>query len=144
MRLKNFHHLIKRQTGGIGCVMVAVDISLFEMPRHEVAMEEEVLFPHVKTLVHSAAAVPAPFGSVRNPIQVMEHEHDSAGAALARMRELIGDYEPPMDACNTFRASLDGLAELERDTHQHVHKENNVLFPRALEREVALQFPARG
>ena len=101
--------------------------------------EEGVLFPAIRALERGAAR-----GSIAAPIAVMEHEHDSAGAALARMRELTGDYEPPMDACNTFRASLDGLAELERDTHQHVHKENNVLFPRALEQEVALQPPARG
>jgi regulator of cell morphogenesis and NO signaling len=113
-----------------------------EMLQH-MAKEEEVLFPLIRRLEAGESAASGP-GKVRSSIQVMEHEHDSAGAALARMRELTGDYEPPMDACNTFRASLDGLAELERDTHQHVHKENNVLFPRALEREVALQPPARG
>jgi regulator of cell morphogenesis and NO signaling len=65
----------------------------------------------------------------------MEHEHDDAGRALLRMRELTSGFTPPVDACNTFRAMLDGLAELETDTHRHVHKENHVLFPGALKKE---------
>jgi regulator of cell morphogenesis and NO signaling len=65
----------------------------------------------------------------------MEHEHDQAGRALEMMRDLTGGYEPPDDACNTYRAALDGLAELERDLHLHIHKENNVLFPRAARAE---------
>ena len=69
---------------------------------------------------------------MNHPIRVMEHEHDDAGAALARMRELTSGFTAPADACNTFRAALDGLAELERDMHQHVHKENNILFPAAV------------
>jgi regulator of cell morphogenesis and NO signaling len=72
-----------------------------------------------------------PFGSVANPIRMMEHEHESAGRALARMRTLTRDYTPPADACTTYRALLDGLAYLERDLHQHIHLENNILFPRA-------------
>ena len=69
---------------------------------------------------------------------MMEHEHDSAGAALARMRQLTGDYAPPQDACNTYRAMLATLEEFEADMHQHIHKENNILFPRAVAKEAAL------
>ena len=65
----------------------------------------------------------------------MEFEHDQAGAALKRMRELTDGYTPPDWACNTYRAMLGALARLERDMHQHVHKENNVLFPRAIAME---------
>ncbi|HRX81726.1 MAG TPA: hemerythrin domain-containing protein, partial [Pirellulaceae bacterium] len=72
-----------------------------------------------------------PFGTVANPIGVMEHEHDNAGQALAQLRTITHDYEVPVDACNTYRAMLDGLRELEANMHQHVHKENNILFPRA-------------
>jgi regulator of cell morphogenesis and NO signaling len=68
----------------------------------------------------------------------MEHEHHDAGDALAKLRELTDDYTPPEWACNTYRAMLDALAHLERDMHQHVHKEDNVLFPRALAREAEL------
>ena len=53
------------------------------------------------------------------------------------MNELTAGFEPPDDACNTYRVMLDALAQLQRDTHQHVHKENNILFPRALELEAA-------
>jgi regulator of cell morphogenesis and NO signaling len=61
----------------------------------------------------------------------MEHEHDSAGTLLARMREVTRDYTLPEDACNTFRGLYHGLQEMEADLHQHIHLENNILFPRA-------------
>jgi regulator of cell morphogenesis and NO signaling len=97
--------------------------------------EEAVLFPAIRELESESGAAQFPFGSVANPIRVMEHEHDDAGQALAKMRELTNHYQPPEGACNTFRAMLDGLRELERDMHHHVHKENNILFPRAKELE---------
>jgi regulator of cell morphogenesis and NO signaling len=87
--------------------------------------EENVLFPAV--VGAEAAGSSGPFDG---PIAVMEHEHAAAGRALASLRGLTGDYTPPADACNTYRAMLDGLIELERDLHQHIHKENNILFPR--------------
>jgi len=61
----------------------------------------------------------------------MEHEHDSAGQALQRMRLLTNDYAPPADGCNTYHALFEGLRELEADLHRHIHLENNILFPRA-------------
>lgn len=95
--------------------------------------EESVLFPLIRE--GSALQDDARSQFLQNlaaPIRVMEHEHDDAGRALARLRELTHDYTPPEGACNTFRAVLDGLRELEADMHRHVHKENNLLFPRAL------------
>jgi regulator of cell morphogenesis and NO signaling len=65
----------------------------------------------------------------------MEAEHDQAGSALERLRELTDNFTPPECACNTYRVLLDTLNHLERDLHMHIHKENNVLFPRALEME---------
>ena len=65
----------------------------------------------------------------------MEAEHDQAGSALERLRELTDNFTPPDWACNTYRVLLDSLNHLECDLHQHIHKENNVLFPRALEME---------
>lgn len=100
--------------------------------------EERILFPAIRQLEQSSVAPGFPFGSIGNPIRMMEHEHDNAGDALAKIRRATADYAIPADACNTFRVMLDGLAQLERDMHQHVHKENNILFPRAIQREQAL------
>jgi len=85
--------------------------------------EEQVLFPLIRQGSGTMAG---------GPVSVMEHEHDVAAAALRRLRMLTGDYEVPAEACNTWRALWHGLADLERATHEHIHLENNVLFPRAL------------
>lgn len=99
--------------------------------------EEQILFPAIRRLEQSTTPVVFPFGSVANPIRMMEHEHDHAGDALSRIRAATSDYRVPEDACNTYRAMLDGLRRLELDLHQHIHKENNILFPRAVQREQA-------
>lgn len=104
--------------------------------------EERVLFPYVERLEALAAAdesLPAsPFGSIQAPIGMMEHEHDDAARALNRLRQLTNGYNPPADACNTFRGLYFGLAELEKALHEHIHLENNVLFPRATRLEEEL------
>jgi regulator of cell morphogenesis and NO signaling len=69
----------------------------------------------------------------------MEDEHEHAGRALAQMRSLTGGYVPPSDACPTYVALLAGLAELEADLHLHIHKENNIMFPRAAQLEARLK-----
>jgi len=98
--------------------------------------EEMMLFPAIQ---RSEAATqggmpvpPPPFGSIRNPIAVMEREHDSAGDALGRIRELTHGFEAPSYACSTYRAMLEGLQALETDLHTHIHLENDILFPRAI------------
>ncbi len=105
-----------------------------ELTQH-MAKEETVLFPLITRLEEAErSGVPAPAaacGTVLNPIRVMRHEHDGAGAALREIRELTSDFEAPADACNTFRALYAQLEELERDLHTHIHLENNVVFPRA-------------
>lgn len=93
--------------------------------------EEQILFPMIRRLEASDTLPAFHCGSIANPIRQMEFEHDDAGGALERLRVLTDGHVPPATACNTYRALLDGLARLERDMHQHVHKENNVLFPRA-------------
>jgi regulator of cell morphogenesis and NO signaling len=97
--------------------------------------EERVLFPAIERLVAAEAAGQAgpafPFGSLDAPIAMMEHEHTDAAQALATLRRLTGGYAPPAGACNTFRGLYHGLAELERRLHEHIHLENNILFPRA-------------
>lgn len=91
--------------------------------------EEAQIFPAIRRLESAGGAGAA---QLKAALGKLESEHDRAGAALARLAELTDNYAPPEWACNTFRALYDGLANLERETHQHVHKENNVLFPRAL------------
>lgn len=105
--------------------------------------EEQILFPMIRSLEMSDEAPQFHCGSLANPIRQMEMEHDGAGSALERFRELTDDYTPPDWACNTYRAMVDGLAQLERNMHQHVHKENNVLFPKALALEVKRSSVAR-
>lgn len=100
--------------------------------------EEQVLFPHLVAASGGGTKRPVAFGSVRNPIRQMELEHDSAGATLAKLREVTHNYALPDDACPTFKAVYDELQQMEADLHQHIHLENNILFPRAvgLEAEV--------
>jgi regulator of cell morphogenesis and NO signaling len=97
--------------------------------------EEMILFPYIRQAERSlATGEPLPhscFGSVEGPIRMMEFEHDSAGEALRRMRDVTGNYNLPEDACNSYRGLFHGLQALEADLHLHIHKENNILFPRA-------------
>jgi regulator of cell morphogenesis and NO signaling len=101
--------------------------------------EEQVLFPYIvalETYIREGKPEPqACFGSARNPIRQMEHEHERAGQALAKLREVTHDYTLPPDACPTFRAMYEELERMETDLHQHIHLENNILFPRAIEAE---------
>jgi len=101
--------------------------------------EENVLFPIIAQLETATVLPRFACGSVSNPIQIMEHEHGDAGAALARMRELTDDYRAPSDACSSYQALLSGLADLEIDLRRHIHKENEILFPLALATETALR-----
>ncbi len=97
--------------------------------REHMDKEERVLFPRIVAAERKGAEPGGPW--LEAPISVMEAEHERAGADLARLRELTQNYQPPVDACPTYRALLEGLSAVERDTHEHVHKENNILFPRA-------------
>ena len=93
--------------------------------------EEAILFPLILGLAKGESVRFAP--PVEAPISVMEAEHDDAGRDLEAINRLTNGYEPPEGACNSYRAMLDGLRELEQDTHRHIHLENNVLFPRSIE-----------
>jgi regulator of cell morphogenesis and NO signaling len=103
--------------------------------------EERVLFPLIEQMEKAAglgfAPPPVPGGSVNNPIRMMKHEHDDAAAALAQMRRLTSDYGVPDDGCATYRALFQRLEDLEADLHEHIHLENNVLFPRTAQLEQA-------
>jgi regulator of cell morphogenesis and NO signaling len=100
-----------------------------ELTEH-MAKEDAVLFPAILDIENAEGPNPA-WEWIAAPIGVMEREHLSAGAALARIAELTNDYKAPDWACPTFRGLYYGLAELERDMHEHVHLENHILFPRA-------------
>lgn len=110
-------------------------IGLAEELSSHMMKEELVLFPLVRRLEASGDAPILYYGTLFDPIRQMELEHDHAAAALERLRALTDGFTPPEWACHTCRGLLDGLARLERDMHQHMHKENNILFPRALGRK---------
>ena len=105
-----------------------------EMTDHMVK-EERVLFPFIAALEEASlgrtARPAAAFGTVANPIHMMEAEHEFVGDAMAEIRHLTNDYAPPADACATYRVCLEELDAFERDLHDHVHLENNLLFPKA-------------
>ena len=109
-----------------------------EMESH-MMKEERVLFPLCRQLDGAEELPTTHCGSVANPIEVMVREHEDAGDALARIRALTDDFACPPDACNTYRAMYDSLHQLEQDMHQHVHKENNILFPKAMRLEKLLR-----
>jgi regulator of cell morphogenesis and NO signaling len=101
--------------------------------------EEAILFPVIAAYESATLAgspLPGtPFGSVGNPIRMMEAEHDSVGAALKDIRAITENYAIPEYACVTYRSLMAGLQELEQDLHVHIHLENNILFPRAIAME---------
>jgi regulator of cell morphogenesis and NO signaling len=103
--------------------------------------EEMVLFPYIvrmeESVLQREPVLPPPFGSVQNPVSMMEHEHDSAGNALRAMRAASNNYSAPDDACVSYQTLYKALAELETDLHRHIHLENNILFPRAVAMEKA-------
>ena len=98
--------------------------------------EERILFPFIRALALAdkkpGTFTMPPFGTIRNPIAMMEAEHQDAGDALSAIRSLSAGYEPPPDACTTYRVTFQELKQFERDLHQHVHLENNILFPKAI------------
>jgi len=96
------------------------------------AKEEQVLFPMIRELDGTDTAPVFHCGTLANPIRMMLIEHDRAGELLTELRDITDGYTVPSDGCASYRALYVGLAELEADTHLHVHKENNVLFPAVL------------
>ena len=100
--------------------------------------EEKILFPHIKYIegeIEAGNSVPGYTGFVSGPIRVIESEHESAGRAMKMIRELSKDFLLPGDACPTFKLTYKMLEEFEKDTHQHIHLENNILFPKAIKLE---------
>ena len=103
------------------------------------AKEEQILFPYIKELV-TATKNSQPYhsqhlGSVQGPINMMEMEHEMVGSAMAKIRDLTNNYLLPEEACASYSLLYRLLAEFEEDIHLHIHLENNILFPKALELE---------
>ena len=113
-----------------------------ELTTHMVK-EEKVLFPYIKALVAaqtSAQPLEAThFGTVQNPINMMEMEHEMVGKAMEEIRELTQNYLLPADGCASYSLLYKMLDEFEDDLHLHIHLENNILFPKALEMEKQME-----
>ncbi|MCC7332470.1 MAG: hemerythrin domain-containing protein, partial [Flavobacteriales bacterium] len=106
--------------------------------------EEQVLFPFIKEIANAkkngTTLSPPPFGTIKNPIRMMEMEHTDAGEILFKIKDLSNNHTPPEGACNTFKALYAKLEEYQNDLFQHIHLENNILFPKsiALEEELLI------
>ena len=112
---------------------------LAEELRVHLMKEEQMLFPYISLMEESTLAgepaPPAMFGTVANPVRMMMQEHDGAGDALRSLRSITNDYALPEDACISYRTLFGALEGFEADLHQHIHLENNILFPRAVSME---------
>jgi regulator of cell morphogenesis and NO signaling len=132
-KVVNRHGSTKPEVPVIAATLMQLDE---ELTQH-LTKEEAVLFPFIAALEQSVSTGTAKphscFGTVANPIAMMTQEHDAAGSLIGEIRRLSGDFTTPEDACPTFRAFYDGLREFEQDLHQHIHLENNILFPRVIE-----------
>lgn len=131
-RVKNAHSTAYPDLVELDAVFNQMRAALEEHTRKE----EEIVFPCIKQLERGEALGEG--CSVSRAVTMLETEHTAAGDALATIRALTHDFAPPSDTCNTHRAMLFALQELETDMHQHVHKENSILFPRAVAREKEL------
>ena len=113
--------------------------ALAEELRVHLMKEEQMLFPYISLMEESALAgepaPPAMFGTVANPVRMMMQEHDGAGDALRSLHAITSNYALPEDACISYRTLYQALQGFEADLHQHIHLENNILFPRAIAME---------
>ncbi len=104
--------------------------------------EENILFPYIKQLAiakrENTGMEPSPFGSVENPIKMMETDHVAVGSSMDEINSLSNSFTPPEDACSSYRALYSKLKEFEQDLHQHIHLENNILFPKSIRLEKEL------
>jgi regulator of cell morphogenesis and NO signaling len=143
-RLSGMAMKVVKAHGGTNPELALIQAKLAELAEEltdHLAEEEVVVFPTiVKLEAEQVSAGVEPVESrisVRNPLSLLIQEHDHAGVLLAEIRSLSCDFDAPEYACTTYRAFFEGLKEFERDLHRHVHLENNILFPRAIELEAS-------
>jgi len=122
-------------------VSLIADLSADMLPH--MLKEEQVLFPYVDQLEDGKAPTPF-FGTVKNPVRMMMLDHDRVGELLARLRTVTSDYTVPGNACFSYRELYRRLPELETLTHEHIHIENNLYFPRAVQLEDRVGKPLAG
>eukprot|EP00825_Cyclidium_porcatum_P046810 TRINITY_DN7460_c0_g1_i2.p1 TRINITY_DN7460_c0_g1~~TRINITY_DN7460_c0_g1_i2.p1 ORF type:complete len:175 (-),score=20.00 TRINITY_DN7460_c0_g1_i2:270-794(-) len=146
---KTAYEIMPSLVGSEMCIRDSINaeyMGLFQQLANKLTMhlqkEEMVLFPYIKKLVTSEVSGncdnDACFGSIASPISVMEQEHETAGIILKQLDKLSNGYTAPEDACNTFRVLYGKLKAFEDDLHVHIHLENNILFPKAIELEQTL------
>jgi regulator of cell morphogenesis and NO signaling len=143
-RLRGMLAKVREKHGSKHCEVGEIE-KLFGDVAREMLMhmqkEEQILFPYIDALeraAHGQEAIEPPFfQTVRNPIYSMMQEHDAAGELVRQIRTASNAYRTPEDACTTFQAAYQELQQFEKDLHLHVHLENNILFPRAVELEAA-------
>lgn len=135
-RVQNAHR--SRHGAMLDSLGNAFDSLRAELEAH-LMKEEQILFPAIKGidgfLAGRGGRPVVHCGSIAHPIQQMEHEHDGAGAVLVSVRQITHNYSLPEDACETFKALYEALAALEADLHEHIHLENNILFPASVAQE---------
>ncbi len=140
-RLSELAAKVSRVHGGRHPELVQAEAVLAEIRADlepHLQKEEQALFPMIRSLATASSRPSFHCGSIAHPIAVMEQEHTAVGALLEQLRQITGGYQAPEDTCASTRALMEGLAELEADTHLHVHKENNHLFPAVLAQEETL------
>lgn len=146
LRLRTLLEKVVSKHGGRHPELSRVN-EIFDALSDELSMhmmkEEQMLFPYIIRLedaaAHKSAPPRAPFGTVQNPVRMMVQEHDDAGHLIKEIQSLTGNFTPPEDACTSFKALYQGLEAFQADLHQHIHLENNLLFPRAIALEEVAQ-----
>ncbi len=141
--LKTYLNKVARVHGERHPELVEIDqlfsASAFDLLSH-MQKEENILFPFIRQMAANKGVIVPPFGTVENPINMMKHEHDNEGERFRKIAALTNNYNPPADACTTYRVAFSMLQEFEDDLHKHIHLENNILFPKAIatERRMAI------
>ena len=109
---------------------------LFDDLRPHMFKEEQILFPYIveleQSILQQRPGPFAPFGNLNNPIRMMMMEHDAAGEILRELRKVTSDYSVPSDGCISYQTLYLAIEEFEQDLHEHIHLENNILFPKAM------------
>ena len=139
--LKAFLNKIAKVHGERHPELIEIE-ALFTASVHELLAhmqkEETILFPFVRKMATDENSQIPAFGTVQNPIDMMMHEHDTEGERFRKIAALSDNYNPPQDACTTYKVAFSMLKEFENDLHKHIHLENNILFPKAIEAEKTL------